>query len=146
MTVLKLKHPVSRTFNNLVDDFFTPFTSIYQDDFSKGANQIVPVNVKEIENGYQLEVVAPGLEKENFRINLEDNLLTISADRKAQEENKTEKHIRKEYSYQSFKRSFTLDENIDTENIEAKYYNGVLTVNLFKKAEVKAPVKQISVQ
>jgi HSP20 family protein len=73
-------------------------------------------------------------------------MLTIEVQRKLEEENKTEKQIRREYKYQSFKRSFTVDENIDAENISAKYVNGVLTLNLPKKAVVKNSAKQISIQ
>jgi HSP20 family protein len=93
-----------------------------------------------------LEVVAPGFQKEDFKINLDNNTLTISAEKKEETENQNEKFIRKEYKQQSFKRSFTIDENVDAENISAKYVNGVLTLNLAKKQEVKPSVKEISIQ
>jgi len=92
-----------------------------------------------------LEVIAPGFEKEDFKINLEKNLLTISADKKSENEVKTEKHLRNEYKHQSFKRSFTIDEKINTETIDAKYVNGILTLNLPKKQEVKPTPKQINI-
>lgn len=144
MTQLRFKnHPAQRSFNNLVDHFFTDFSSMSRagQDFK----QLTPVNVKESENGYVLEVVAPGLNKEDFRIDLDKQTLTISAEKKAEAEDKS-KHIRTEYKFQSFRRSFTVDEKIDTENISAQYVNGVLSLNLPKKVEVKAAVKQISVQ
>ena len=93
-----------------------------------------------------LELVAPGFQKEDFKINLDNNTLTISAEKKEETENQNEKFIRKEYKQQSFSRSFTIDENIDAGNISAKYVNGVLTLNLAKKQEVKPPVKEISIQ
>ena len=93
-----------------------------------------------------LEVIAPGFQKEDFKINLDNNTLTISAEKKEEKENQNEKFIRKEYKQQSFKRSFTIDENIDAENISAKYVNGVLTLNLAKKQEVKPQIKEISIQ
>lgn len=145
MTQLRFKnHPAQRSFNNLVDHFFTDFPSMSRagQDF----RQLTPVNVKESENGYVLEVVAPGLNKEDFRIDLDKQTLTISAEKKAEAEDKGNKQVRTEYKFQSFKRSFTVDEKIDTENISAQYVNGVLALNLPKKTEVKAAVKQISVQ
>ena len=99
-----------------------------------------------MKDAYQLEVVAPGFEKNDFNINLEKNILTVSAERKNETENKDEKQVRKEYGYHSFKRSFTIDEKIDTEKIEAKYVNGVLTLNLPRKEEVKASAKEIAVK
>jgi HSP20 family protein len=112
----------------------------------KNFGQVVPVNIKQNENGYVLDVIAPGFNKEDFKIHLDKNLLTISAEKQAEEENKNEKDIRKEYKYQSFKRSFTIDEKIDTEKIEAKYENGILRLNLENKEEVKKPTKQITIQ
>ena len=147
MTLIKFKQkPFEQNFNNWMDDFFAPFPSIYKDDFSTPALRGVPVNVREGENGYSLEVIAPGFEKEAFQINLDKNLLTIAAEVKEEDEQKGEKHLRREYRYQSFKRSFTVDKNIDAENIAAEYKNGILTLNLPKKPEVKATVKNITIQ
>lgn len=148
MTLVNYRNrPVDKTFNNVMENFFAPFPSILKEEaLASNFKQFVPVNVKEVENGFQLEVVAPGFSKEDFAINLEQNLLTIGAEIKSESEAKTEKHLKKEYKFQSFKRSFTIDESIDTENIDAKYINGVLVVTLPKKAEVKAPVKQITIK
>lgn len=148
MTLVNFKaRPAGRNFNNVVDTFWTQFPSVFRDDFATPDFKLsTPVNVKEVENGYQLEVVAPGFGKDDFKIQLDKNLLTISAEKKQEDEAKNEKHLRREYNFQSFKRSFTLDENIDAENIDAKYANGVLTLTLPKKAEVKPATKQISVQ
>ncbi len=147
MTLVRFKNVGhQKPFNNFADHFFNEMPSLFRDDSrTAGTTQTVPVNVKETENGYLLEVVAPGWNKEDFNIGLEDNTLTISGERK-EEKGKDEKQIRTEYRFQSFKRSFTLDENIDTENIGAQYVNGVLTLNLPRKAEVKQATKQISVQ
>jgi HSP20 family protein len=147
MSIVKFKHyPASNSFNNLVHDFFPQFPSLFRDELTNGINHSVPVNIIERENGYKLEVVAPGFAKEDFKVNLEKNLLTIAAEKKVEEENKKEKNIRREHKYQSFKRSFTLNEKIDTEKIEAKYENGVLTLNLWNKEEVKTSTKQITIQ
>ncbi len=148
MTTVRFKnHPVDRSFNNLMDNFFTPFASLYRDDVqTSNFKHFVPANVIEIENGYKLELVAPGFTKEDFKIDLNQDILTISTEVKNEEGEKVEKHIRKEFQLQSFKRSFTVDKTIDTESISPQYVNGVLTLNLPKKAEVKPQVKQISVQ
>ena len=148
MTLVKLNsRPLQKSFNNLMDDFFATVPSIFRDDFATPASRsFTPVNVKETENDYVLEVVAPGFQKDDFKINLDNNTLTISADKKEETENNNEKFIRKEFKQQSFSRSFTIDEKTDAENISAKYVNGVLTLNLAKKQEVKPPVKEISIQ
>ena len=148
MTLVKLNSkPVQKSFNNFMDDFFATVPSILRDDFiTPNFRSFTPVNVKETENEYVLDVVAPGFQKEDFKINLDNNTLTISAEKKEEAESKDEKYIRKEYNHQSFKRSFTIDETIDAENIAAKYVNGVLTLNLAKKQEVKPSIKEISIQ
>lgn len=148
MTLVRFNNrPVAKSFNNLVDDFFTGIPSLLRDDYSGfNGKSSVPVNIKETEQDFVLELFAPGLAKEDFKINLDNNLLTISAEHKSEAENANEKTITKEYRYQSFSRSFNLDEKIDAANIAAKYLNGVLTLNLPKKAEVKEAAKQISIQ
>ena len=147
MTLVKFKNGNSYpSFNNLVDDFFTTMPSLFKDDVRINAlNNFAPANVKETENGYDLELVAPGLNKEDFKIDLDKNTLTVSFEKKSENEEKTEKFLRREYKNQSFKRSFTVDENIDTERISAKYIQGVLTLNLPKKPEVKLQAKQITI-
>ncbi len=146
MTLVKFNtRSTQNPFNNLVDDFFGNVPSFLREDFVPAKNSVA-VNIKETEKDYQLDIIAPGLNKEDFRINTDNNILTVEAERKATEENKNEKLIRNEYRFQSFKRSFTIDKNIDAENISAKYVNGVLTLNLPRKAEVRPAVKQISVQ
>ena len=148
MTLVKLKQkPFEQNFNTLLDDFFTPFASINKERFAAPAfKHAVPVNVIESENGYVLEVIAPAFEKEAFDIKLDKNLLTISAAYKKEEGENAVKYIRHEHTAKSFERSFTIDENIDAENIAATYKNGVLTLNLPRKAEVKAATKNITIQ
>lgn len=146
MTLVNLKNRQSLpVFNNLMDDLFPEFSSI----LNNGAKQrsfSAPVNIRETQDAYQLELMAPGFEKENFQVHLDEGLLTISAEHKTEEKQENEKWIRNEFSLKSFKRSFTVDENIDAEKIAAKYINGVLTLNLPKKMEVKEPAKQITIE
>jgi len=147
MTLVKFNRPVSRNFGNLVDDFFSEVPALFNESFNKSvSNVFVPVNVKESEGSYQLDVVATGFDKGDFKINVDGNILTVSAEKKAEEKKESEKQVRNEYKYRSFKRSFTLDEKTDAAGIEASYINGVLTLNLPKKAEVKEAVKEISVK
>ena len=104
------------------------------------------VNIHETNDGLHLELNAPGRNKEDFKLNVEESVLTISYEKKQEETNKEYKTVRREYSFESFKRSFNLGENINVDNIQAKYENGVLKVFLPKKEVVKEAAKQISVQ
>jgi len=145
MTQVKFsRRPLEASFNNLVDDLFAEMPGLLRNGGQwKG---YAPVNIRETEKSYGIDVVAPGFEKTDFKVNLDQDVLTISAEKREEEKNETEKEIRKEYSYRSFKRSFTLDEKIDGNAIEAKYVNGVLTLNLPRKEEVKTASKDISIQ
>lgn len=153
MTNVKFnRKPFEGTFNNLFDDLFTELPALFKTEFNNSDKKgFVPVNVKETDKSYQLEVVAPGFEKTDFKVNLEQNLLTISAEKKNDQikdsdSYRNEKQIRREYSYRSFKRYFTLDEKTDATNIEASYINGVLTLNLPKKEVVKASATEIVIK
>ncbi|MBL7740428.1 MAG: Hsp20/alpha crystallin family protein [Chitinophagaceae bacterium] len=149
MTLVKFnRKPFESTFNNLVDEIFNDMPALFKNDnnVTDHWNGFAPVNIKELEKSYILDLVAPGFDKVDFKVNLENDMLTISAEKKEEMKNVNEKEIRKEYSHRSFKRSFTLDEKIDAGAIEAKYVNGVLTLNLPKKEEVKPASKQISIQ
>ncbi|HEY6504130.1 MAG TPA: Hsp20/alpha crystallin family protein [Chitinophagaceae bacterium] len=149
MTQVKFsRRPFETTFNSLVDDLFAEMPVL----FKNGNNQpqqgkgFAPVNIKETEKSYRLDVAAPGFDKADFKINLDQDVLTVSVEKKEEVKNENEKEIRMEYSYRSFSRSFTLDEKIDAAGIEAKYVNGILTLNLPKKEEVKSASKEISIQ
>jgi len=144
MTVVRLKNRTNdvASFNNLLSDVFPQFPSMYRDD----VKQAVPVNIRELEKEYLLDVIAPGLNKEDFRISLEKNLLTITVEKREETVNKAEKNIRREFQLPSFKRSFTVDEKINADEISAQYVNGILTLNLPKKEEVKPATKQINIQ
>jgi HSP20 family protein len=144
MVQVKFNKPIGKDFNNLFEDFFNNFPATIADEAASllGKNS-VPANIKETPSAYKLEVIAPGFEKADFKVNLENNLLTVSAERKAETKEENEKQVRKEFNYSSFKRSFTIDEKIDTSAIEAAYNNGVLQLNLPKKAEVNTSAKEI---
>jgi HSP20 family protein len=140
------KSPFERSINNMVDELFTGLPVMFNEGYNSLTKQgHPPVNIKETQNSYQVDVVAPGLEKNDFKINLDGNILTISSEKEMEAKNETEKQIRREYSYRGFKRSFTIDEKIDATGIEASYVNGVLRLNLPKREEVKETSKEIKV-
>jgi HSP20 family protein len=125
--------------NSPVDRFFrNDLLDLWGDDVP----QTIPsVNITEEKDGFLIEVAAPGLKKEDFNIELEGNLLTISSEKESETKEGDEskdKFFRREYSYSSFTRSFTLPENTDAEKISAKYADGVLKLNIAKKEKGKA--------
>ena len=148
MTLVKFKRkPIEPGFNNFVDDLFNQFPAFFGNDFNKSENRMtIPVNVKETEKSYRLEVVAPGFDKNDFKIELDKDLLTISAEKKDEVMEENQQFLRREYSHGTFKRSFTLDEKIDATKIDATYINGVLVLNLPKKETVKAPATAIAIK
>ena len=141
MTLVKLNNRPVPGFSGLFNEFFPEFPSLNTEHTST-----VPVNVSETADAYHLELSAPGRNKEDFSVSIENGLLTIGYEKK--EEAKTEgvKSVRREFTFKSFKRSFSLDEKIDAENIQAKYENGLLTFTLPKKEQAKEVKKQISIQ
>ena len=141
MTLVK-NNPVY--LGNLVDELFHQFPAAWGKD-SHHHFAYPPANINETTDAYHVAISAPGRNKEDFSIQVDNNLLTISFEKKAEAEQPNYKTIRKEFSFRSFKRSFSLDEKIDTAGIQAKYENGVLLVLLPKKEEVKIAPKQITV-
>jgi len=127
------------------------FPEFFGTNWSNVANEIddftVPsVNIRENTEAYGIEVAAPGLQKENFKIELENTLLTISAEKNSDEQKTQNDYVRKEFNYLQFKRSFTLPVSVNKDNISAKYDNGILYVYVPKKEESKLnPVRQIAI-
>jgi HSP20 family protein len=104
------------------------------------------VNILENEQQYQLQVIAPGLQKEDFKIDIENGKLSISFEHEDATTEKQEKWIRQEFKMESFKRSFTLNEKIDASAIQAVYENGILNVRLPKKENEAVKIHSIAVQ
>ncbi len=141
------RKPFEGTFSNLVDDLFTELPVLLNSGFNNTVRKdSVPVNVKETEKSFQLDVIAPGFDKTDFKVNIEQDILTVSAEKTNEVNEESDKQIRKEYNFRSFKRSFTLDEKIDATNIEASYVNGVLRLNLPKKEAVKQSATEIVIK
>ena len=130
--------------NNLFEELFNNFPATWGKDFT---NQVghPKVNIHETADGYHLELIAAGRNKEDFKVNVEKDLLTIAFEKKEVTENKDYKTIRKEFSLNSFKRSFSLDEKIKADAIQAKYENGILKLYLPKKEQVIQAPKEITI-
>ena len=154
MTFVKFNQaPAVKSFGGLVDEIFnhSNFNKVWKDDYHVsdffGAHP--PVNIQESKDAYTLDLLVPGWAKEEIKINIENKVLTVSAEKVAAEkENQEEapKQIRKEFSFRNFKRSFTLNETVDAEKIQAKYENGVLRLSLPKKENIQAAAKAIVVE
>ena len=124
----------------LFDDFLNADLFNWNNSNYSNTNTTIPaVNIKETAENYEVEVAAPGMTKNDFKVELDGNMLTISSERINQkEESDNERYTRKEFSYQSFQRNFTLQKNVvDTDKIQAKYENGLLRLLIPKKEEAK---------
>ncbi|HOF55361.1 MAG TPA: Hsp20/alpha crystallin family protein [Prolixibacteraceae bacterium] len=118
-------------------------------NFSSTNTTLPALNVKETDDAFEIEVAAPGMNKNDFKVNLENNLLTITSEKKEEkEEEEKGRFTRREFSYQSFQRSFTVPETVvEGDKITAKYCEGILCITLPKKEEVKPkPAREISIQ
>ncbi|BAV06343.1 HSP20 family protein [Filimonas lacunae] len=139
MTLVKHNY---RNLGNLFDEFFTSFPANNNNAFN---NNVPPVNIHESTDAYTLQLVAPGLQKSDFKVNVEKGLLTISYEKKTEQEQKEQKTHRREFNVSSFKRSFTVDELINVDGIQARYENGILELQLPKKEVVKVTPKEIAI-
>ncbi len=117
-------------------------------NYSNTNTTLPAVNIKEDEDGFEVEMSAPGLDKKDFKIELNNSVLTISSEKKVENETKEgQQFTRREFSYQSFCRSFSLPETVEGEKIGAKYENGILRLSIPKKEEAKPkPAKQIEIK
>jgi HSP20 family protein len=140
--------PTLRTRNtwpSLVEEFFNG--ELFPKFFDAETHHSIPaVNIIENKDDYRIEVAAPGLTKEDFRINLENNVLTVSSEKEEKREEKDEKIMRKEFSYCSFYRSFTLPVTVNSEKIKATHKDGILQVVIPKKDEAREkPAREIKI-
>lgn len=141
------------TYSNWIDQLFQDNLNRFFNDDLWGFNGLerqvnVPVNLKETDKTYEMELVAPGLKKEDFKLNVSNDMLTISFEEKDEqsEENKNEGWLRKEYRMQSFSRSFNLDDTVDVSKISAAYNNGILYLTLPKKENAQKLSRTIEVK
>jgi HSP20 family protein len=139
MTQVKF-HPAPSPFRSLLDEFFNAPLG----DFSPSP-RFPAVNVAETDKGFRIELAVPGYEKADFHLAVDKNVLVVSAKKETEREEKTENYRRREFSAMAFERSFNLPDSLDTDQIQATYNNGVLQIDLNKKAPSMNKVKTISV-
>jgi HSP20 family protein len=132
----------------LVPGFNDIFENFFNDTFmsDRMISRVPAVNISETDGHYHIELAAPGLKKDDFKINLERNVMTISAEKQTEQTENDKKYNKREYSYTSFVRSFTLPESADDANIDAAYTDGVLTISVAKKEEAKMTSRQIAIK
>ncbi|MCE7924349.1 MAG: Hsp20/alpha crystallin family protein [Haliscomenobacteraceae bacterium CHB4] len=146
MTNLVKFQPLPSTkplFNGFLDEFFNRNISNFI-----GSDAVLnqpAVNIVETDEAFKLEFAAPGYDKQDFSVNVENDFLTVSASRETKNEEQNERYTRREFSVTSFKRSFKLPKTVNQEAIAAVYENGILNVTLGKKEEAKPVVKTIQI-
>jgi HSP20 family protein len=146
MTLVKFNSDKKNS--SLMPGFNDVFDSIFNDTFftDRTVMRVPAANISETEDNFHIELAAPGLKKEDFNINLDRNVLSISAEQRSEHNDNQKNYSKREYSYNSFVRSFTLPESADESGIEAEYVNGVLKINIAKREEAKSVRRQIDIK
>lgn len=155
---IKFKEDVMTTLVKSTPGFVNELPSFFDDFFTKDlfntnkgndswGNTLPAVNVEETDTSYELEVAAPGMSKKDFHVEIDNNSLIISGEREMKNQEKDKNFTRREFSYQSFKRTFNLPENmIEGEKVNAKYENGILKISIPKTEEARIkPSRQIQI-
>jgi len=144
MTLLRRAHSGYPTFSNLLEDIFS---TVDTGSSFRNENSLPAVNIAENTDEFKIEFAAPGLSKKKFKINLDNNVLTVSSEKEAENSESNENYTRREFNYTSFQRSFTLPDSANGEKIKAEYNEGVLTIEIPKREEAKIkPVREIEIQ
>ncbi|MBB6238012.1 HSP20 family protein [Pedobacter sp. AK013] len=146
MTLVKF-NPEKKN-SSLLPGFNDIFESVLGDTFfnDRRLSSVPAVNISESNEEYHIELAAPGLKKEDFKVSVERDMLTISTGQHTENNTEGKTYNRREYSYSSFTRAFTLPESANVERIEAAYTDGILKLNIPKKEEAKAISRQIEIQ
>jgi len=146
MTLIKWKNNLTNpatqnTFSDFFNDFFND--SLMSRDYFKS---VPAVNISERPNDFLIEMAAPGFSKEDFKVNIENEVLTISAEKKNEQKDENSRYTRKEFQYSTFTRTFTMPEHVEADKIGAEYKEGVLKLLLPKKEEAKVkPAREIKI-
>ena len=139
---------LSERMPSVFDDFFKPWNEWFDNGGFLGRVMNVPaVNITEQSDQYLVSLAVPGMKKDDFKIDVDGNMLTISSQKEETKEEKDKRYTRKEYSYSSFSRSFTLPDEVNKEKIDARYEDGVLNISLPRREDAKkSSAKQIAVK
>ena len=149
MTTLVKRNGRSGFMPSIWDNFFNNDLFNWESNFANTGNSMPAVNIKETGDSFLVEMAAPGMEKKDFKVELDGNALTISSEKQNESEEKEgENYSRKEFNYQSFYRTFHLPkEVVNSDKIKAKYENGLLRLEIPKREEAKQkPVRLIDIQ
>jgi len=145
MTLVKFNNNRNQS---LLPGFNDVFDSIFNDTFfnDRMVVRVPAANISESENNFHVELAAPGLKKEDFKLSLDRNVLNISVEQRNEGNNNQRNYSKREYSYSSWVRSFTLPETANADNIEASYTDGVLKIDIAKREEAKLVRRQIEIK
>ena len=146
-TLEKWRQEEKEMLTPIISDLFDIDRFFGRNLFRSGLTSNVPVaNIFEDEKDFQIELAAPGFTKSDFNVRVDNELLTISAEKEAEEKEENKRYTRREYNYNSFSRSFRLPESVKTEDVRATYENGILRIVLNKKPEsIKKQAKEIRI-
>ncbi|MDQ1149205.1 MULTISPECIES: Hsp20/alpha crystallin family protein [Sphingobacterium] len=144
-----IKFPSKSLNTDAVNPFVnTVFDNLFNDNFisDRLVSRVPAVNISETEKSFKVEMAAPGLDKSDFKINVDKNLITISAEKKEESVSEEKLYSKKEFNYSSFSRSFTLPDTVDYSSIEAAYEGGILILTVGKKEDAIIAKRLIEVK
>jgi HSP20 family protein len=146
MTLVKF-NPAKNN-SSLMTGFNDVFDSIFNDTFfnDRLTSRVPAANISETEDHYHVELAAPGLRKEDFKLNLDRNVLNVSVEQRTENNGNQKNYSKREYSYSSWVRSFTLPESANADSIEAAYTDGVLKIDIAKRENAKIVRRQIEIK
>lgn len=145
MALVKFDRGRNSGMDRWMNDFLSP---VFEDSFlgDRFISRVPAVNISEDNDSYHIELAAPGLSKGDFKINVDGDILSVSAEKSTENTDSDKKYSKREYSYTSFTRSFTLPESIDQGKIDANYSKGVLSISVGKREEAKKVSRLIEVK
>jgi len=138
MALIKHDWPTLR--GSMLSDFFDD--DVFFNTASMGRRSMPSVNIRETDKSYELEMAAPGYNKKDFNVSIDNNMLTVSAERKQEQEKSEEHYTRREFGYESFSRSFALPPNTNEDDINARYEDGILRLTINKKGAMEGKIKK----
>lgn len=146
MTLVKFNP--EKTNSNLLPGFSDVFQNFFNDSFlsDRMVTRVPAANISESSDHYHIELAAPGLKKDDFKLQLDDHVLSISVEQMQNDKQQERSYSKREYSYSSFVRSFTLPESADEQQIDARYEHGILMIDIAKKEEAKSVRRQIEIK